>query len=130
MRKDTTIFSELQEFFQQNDAHKAINRISNVMNSLKLHKNKIGIEKAENSRYTTIQILHLLLLFPFFMVMPIAIAVLHWAICFVWKKKTPEPQCLLGFRSHQFDKGFSFFFASSRSIYFISLRIFVFRFTI
>ena len=24
MRKDTTIFSELQEFFQQNDAHKAI----------------------------------------------------------------------------------------------------------
>ena len=31
MRKDTTIFSELQEFFQQNDAHKAINRISNVM---------------------------------------------------------------------------------------------------
>ena len=68
MRKDTTIFSELQEFFQQNDAHKAINRISNVMNSLKLHKNKIGIEKAENSRYTTIQILHLLLLFPFFMV--------------------------------------------------------------
>ena len=41
MRKDTTIFSELQEFFQQNDVHKAINRISNVMNSLKLHKNNI-----------------------------------------------------------------------------------------
>ena len=36
MREDTTIFSELQEFFQQNDAHKAINRISNVMNSLKV----------------------------------------------------------------------------------------------
>ena len=68
MCKDTTIFSELQEFFQQNDAHKAINRISGIMNSLQLHKSKIGIEKADNSKYTTIQVLHLLLLFPFFMV--------------------------------------------------------------
>ena len=42
MCKDTTIFSELQEFFLQNDAHLAINRISDVMNSLRLHKNKIG----------------------------------------------------------------------------------------
>ena len=48
MCKDTTIFSELQEFFLQNDSHLAINRISDVMNSLRLHKNKIGIGKAEN----------------------------------------------------------------------------------
>ena len=68
MCKDTTIFSELQEIFLQNDAHRAINRISNVMNSLRLHKNNIGIVKADNSKFTTIQILHLLLLFPFFMV--------------------------------------------------------------
>lgn len=68
MCKDTTIFSELQEFFQQNDAHKAINRISGIMNSLQLHKSKIGIEKADNSKYTTIQVLHLLLLYPFFVV--------------------------------------------------------------
>lgn len=68
MRKDTTIFSELQEFFLQNSAHKAINRISEVMNSLKLPKSKIGIEKADNCKFTTIQIMHLLLLFPFFMV--------------------------------------------------------------
>ncbi len=68
MCKDTTIFSELQEFFQQNDAHKAINRISDVLRSLKLHNNKIGIEKADNCKFTAIQILHLLLLFPFFMV--------------------------------------------------------------
>lgn len=68
MCKDTTIFSELQEFFLQNDSHLAINRISDVMNSLRLHKNKIGIEKAENCQFTTTQILHLLLLFPFFMV--------------------------------------------------------------
>ena len=53
MCKDTTIFSELQEFFLQNDAHLAINRISDVMNSLRLHKNKIGIEKAENCQFTT-----------------------------------------------------------------------------
>ena len=68
MCKDTTIFSELQEIFLQNDAHRAINRISNVMNSLRLHKNNIGIVKADNNKVTTIQILHLLLLFPFFMV--------------------------------------------------------------
>ena len=68
MCKDTTVFSELQEFFLQNDAHRAINHISDVMNSLRLHKNKIGIVKADNCKFTTIQILHLLLLFPFFMV--------------------------------------------------------------
>ena len=68
MRKDTTIFSELQEFFLKNDAHLAINRISDIMNTLRLQKNKIGIEKAENCKFTAIQLLHLLLLFPFFMV--------------------------------------------------------------
>ena len=68
MHKDTTIFSELQEFFLHNDAHRAINRISDVMSSLKLHKSKIGIEKADNCKFTADQILHLLLLFPFFMV--------------------------------------------------------------
>ena len=68
MRKDTTIFSELQEFFLQNDSHRAINLIFDVMKSLKLHNGKIGIEKAENSRFTALQTLHLLLLFPFFMV--------------------------------------------------------------
>lgn len=68
MRKDTTIFLELQEFFLQNNAHRAINLIFDVMKSLRLPKGKIGIEKADNSRFTTLQILHLLLLFPFFMV--------------------------------------------------------------
>jgi hypothetical protein len=68
MRKDRTIISELQEFFLQNDAHLAINRISDVMSSLKLQKNKIGIEKADNCKFTALQIFHLLLLFPFFMV--------------------------------------------------------------
>ncbi len=39
MRKDRTIISELQDFFLQNDTHLAINSISDVMSSLKLHKN-------------------------------------------------------------------------------------------
>ena len=68
MCKDTTIFSKLQEFFLQNDAHLALNRISDVMNSLRLHKDKIEIAKAGNCQFITIQILHLLLLFLFFMV--------------------------------------------------------------
>ena len=68
MRKDAIIFSELQEFFLQNDAHRAINSISTVMNSLKLYNTNIGIKKGDNCKFTTMQILHLLLLFPFFMV--------------------------------------------------------------
>ena len=68
MCKDTTIFSELQEFFLQNDAHLARNHVINVLNSLRLHKNKIGIDKAENCKFTPLQLLQLLLLFPFFMV--------------------------------------------------------------
>ena len=55
MRKDRTIISELQDFFLQNDAHLAINSISDVMSSLKLHKNKIGIEKADNCKFTALQ---------------------------------------------------------------------------
>ncbi|MBQ0081294.1 MAG: hypothetical protein KBS95_07110, partial [Alistipes sp.] len=39
--KNTMIFSELQEFFLQNDAHKAINHISEVMSKLKLNKSNI-----------------------------------------------------------------------------------------
>jgi len=68
MSKDTLIFSELQEFFLQNAEHKAINRITNVMNSLILHRNKIEIEKADNCKFTSLQILQLLILFPFFQV--------------------------------------------------------------
>lgn len=95
MCKDTTIFSELQEFFQQNDAHKAINRISGIMNSLQLHKSKIGIEKADNSKYTTIQVLHLLLLFPFFMAKDVySLAVLRSARCSIWRRMCSIVSCV------------------------------------
>ena len=41
MRKDTSIFSELQEFFQQNDSHRAIIRIVGIMRSLHIHEKQI-----------------------------------------------------------------------------------------
>ena len=68
MRKDTSIFSELQEIFLQNDSHKAINRIIYFMNSIKIRESQIGICKKENCKFTVLQVFRLLLLFPFFSV--------------------------------------------------------------
>lgn len=68
MRKDTSIFSELQEFFQQNDSHKAIIRIMDVMRSLHINEKQIGFSKKSNCKFTVLQVFHLLLLFPFFCV--------------------------------------------------------------
>lgn len=66
MRKDTSIFSELQEFFQQNDSHRAIIRIVGIMRSLHIHEKQIGLTKKPNCKFTVLQVFHLLLLFPFF----------------------------------------------------------------
>lgn len=66
MRKDTTIISELQEFFLQNDSYKAINRISDVLSSLRLRESQIGISKASNCKLSVLQVFQLLVLFPFF----------------------------------------------------------------
>ena len=68
MHKDTNIFSELQEFFQQDDSHKAIFSIYRMMNGLRINGSSIGIKKADNCQYTPIQVLHLLILFPFFVI--------------------------------------------------------------
>lgn len=68
MRKDTTIVSELQEFFLQNDSHKAINRIAHVMQSLRLRETQIGVSKKPNCKFTILQVFQLLLLFPLFRV--------------------------------------------------------------
>lgn len=68
MRKDTSIFSELQENFLQNDCHKAINRIVFVMKSIRLRENQLGASKKPNCKFTVLQVFHLLLLFPFFCV--------------------------------------------------------------
>lgn len=66
MRKDTTKISELQEFFLQNDCHKAINRISEVLGSLRLRESQIGVSKSNNCKYSILQVFQLLVLFPFF----------------------------------------------------------------
>ena len=66
MGKDTTIISELQEFFLQNDSYKAINRISDVLGSFRLRESQIGISKARNCKMSVLQVFQLLVLFPFF----------------------------------------------------------------
>jgi hypothetical protein len=66
MRKDTIIFSELQENFQQNDSHKAIRRVMYVMDSIRLKEKQLGLSKKPNCKFTVLQVFHLLLLFPFF----------------------------------------------------------------
>ncbi len=66
MRKDTTKISELQEFFLQNECHKAINRISEVLGSFRLREKQIGVSKSFNCKYAVLQVFQLLVLFPFF----------------------------------------------------------------
>ena len=66
MGKDTTIISELQEFFLQNDSYKAINRISDVLGSFRLRESQIGISKARNCKMSVLQVFQQLVLFPFF----------------------------------------------------------------
>lgn len=66
MRKDTSIFSELQEIFLQNDCHKAINRIVYFMKSINIRESQIGMSKKSNCKFTVLQVFRLLLLFPFF----------------------------------------------------------------
>lgn len=66
MCKDTSIFSELQEIFLQNDCHKAINRIVYFMNSINIREKHMGTSKNKNCKLTVLQVFNLLLLFPFF----------------------------------------------------------------
>lgn len=65
MGKDTTIISELQEFFLQNDSYKAINRISDVLGSFRLRESQIGISKARNCKMSVLQVFQLLVKMPF-----------------------------------------------------------------
>lgn len=66
MNKNRHIICELQEFFANNDASKAINSISTIMNSLRIQSKVIGLVKNPNCKFTCLQVLQLLLLFPFF----------------------------------------------------------------
>ena len=69
INKDRHIIGELQEFLQtNNDASKAINSISNIMNSIRIQSKVIGLVKNQNSKFTYLQVLQLLVLLPFFSV--------------------------------------------------------------
>lgn len=68
MNKNRHIIGELQEFFANNDASKAINSISTIMNSIRIQSKVIGSVKNPNCKFTCLQVLQLLMLFPFFSV--------------------------------------------------------------
>lgn len=66
MNKNRHIIGELQEFFANNDSSKAINSISTIMNSIRIQSKVIGSVKNPNCKFTCLQVLQLLVLFPFF----------------------------------------------------------------
>lgn len=69
MRKDTNYFSEIGNFFKGNDATSAINAVNDVISSLKMTEKRLFEEKSKrNCKFTQLQILQLLLLFPCFMI--------------------------------------------------------------
>ena len=68
MVKDKHIISEIDSFFSKNDCNRAINCIIGTISRLNLNFSGIGIEKRHNCKLTSLQVLELLLLFPFFMV--------------------------------------------------------------
>ena len=68
MVKDKHIISGINVFFHKNDCNKAINSIMTTIRHLNLRSSYIGIEKRPNCKLTCLQVLELLLIFPFFMV--------------------------------------------------------------
>ena len=62
--KDTTILSEINDFFTSSE--KAIHRLLSIVSSLKLSKPKFFIKESANNSYTTTDKLLLLILFPLF----------------------------------------------------------------
>ena len=68
MSKDTKIISDLRSFFAKNEDNRAIKCIMGVMKHINIRSSQIGVEKKENCKFTTLQVLNLLMLFPFFVV--------------------------------------------------------------
>ena len=68
MSKDTKIISDPRNFFAKNDDNRAIKCIMGVMEHINIRSSQIGVEKKENCKFTTLQVLNLLMLFPFFIV--------------------------------------------------------------
>lgn len=68
MLKNTHIISEIGSFFKNNASNKAIHCIMNTISHINLTSSHIGIEKRSNCKLSSLQVLELLLLFPFFMI--------------------------------------------------------------
>jgi hypothetical protein len=68
VNKDTTIISDLRSFFSENEDNRAINCIMRVMGHINIRSRQIGAEKKPNCKFTNLQVLSLLVLFPFFVV--------------------------------------------------------------
>lgn len=68
MNKNRHIISEIQSFFKENDATAAIQHISRVMKSIVIQDKVIGTVKNHNCKFNMLQVLELLILFPFFSV--------------------------------------------------------------
>lgn len=68
MCKDTHIISDLRDFFRKSDANRAVSRIFDAIQGIKLRESQIRPSKRPNCKYTVMQVFHLLLLFPFFQV--------------------------------------------------------------
>ena len=58
----------MRSFFSENDKKRAINAIMSVLECINIRPSQIGTEKKENCKFTNVQILNLLMLFPFFVV--------------------------------------------------------------
>ena len=68
MCKDTTIISDLRTFFAKNDADHAIYSLMEVMECIHIQPKQIGMAKKANCKFTPLQVLNLLIIFPFFTV--------------------------------------------------------------
>lgn len=55
-----------KSFFANNDSSKAINSISTIMTGIRIQSKVIGSVKSPNCKFTCLQVLQLLVLFPFF----------------------------------------------------------------
>ena len=67
--KDTNFLSEISSFFKNNDASKAMNSMMNIISVLNISERTLfGRTTRFNSRYSLLQILTCLILFPCFMI--------------------------------------------------------------
>jgi len=68
MNKGINLVSELQEFFKNQDSSKAVASITRIMNNLTIRRSVIGVDKHKNCKLTFVQVLQLLIVYPFFSV--------------------------------------------------------------